>query len=291
MNCRDDFDEVIENLKYIDTSYPKAMGDELSSKAFNENMNTIEFRLNLLYEKTRLLQDLADYAREFITTEIEAKKASFKEKLKLISEVTDSYRDKNSVAQLVPLIACAEQIEDRDGSIIPPMEIADKKIVPPGNTLAAAKIKSVTGRSIAAKFSTNYDQLSDNTPANTVYISDSVFPGGLDEEVTITLETNENEMNYIDIPVTNGEITKYTITLQNGSKKEITPEDKYIDDAKIKSVTVNINTKNYSVVTQSVKENQNTSVFEQQDNAGHDTISDKTREIIRSVNEKEISKA
>ena len=286
----DNSDNILEILKYTEGDYPSGMGEGLSSSEYNNNMSIIELRLNVLYQKIKYMQELVDYTKNYVISEIKNRNEEFKEKLKIISEVTDIYRDQSSVAQIVYLTQCSEQITDRDGSIVKPMIISDKKLVPPGNTVSSLRINSVVNNSSAIKYSSNYENLKNGEAGSAIYLSDNIMAGGLDENVNIQFDEGSS-INYIDIPVINGDIATYEITYTNDSKKEITPLDKYIEAADIKEILIKIKSRNYTEINQQVSKEKRGSIFDSTDDVEPFlSISSEKQKIIQSSNESEIHK-
>ena len=286
----DNSDNILEILKYTEGDYPSGMGEGLSSSECNNNMSIIELRLNVLYQKIKYMQELVDYTKNYVISEIKNRNEEFKEKLKIISEVTDIYRDQSSVAQIVYLTQCSEQITDRDGSIVKPMIISDKKLVPPGNTVSSLRINSVVNNSSAIKYSSNYENLKNGEAGSAIYLSDNIMAGGLDENVNIQFDEGSS-INYIDIPVINGDIATYEITYTNDSKKEITPLDKYIEAADIKEILIKIKSRNYTEINQQVSKEKRGSIFDSTDDVEPFlSISSEKQKIIQSSNESEIHK-
>lgn len=286
----DNSDNILKILGYTEGDYPSGMGEGLSSSEYNSNMSIIELRLNVLYQKIKYMQELVDYTKNYVISEIKNRNEEFKEKLKIISEVTDIYRDQNSVAQIVYLTQCNEQITDRDGSIVKPMVISDKKLVPPGNTVSSLRINSVVNNSSAIKYSSNYENLKNGEAGSAIYLSDNIMAGGLDENVNIQFDEGSS-INYIDIPVINGDIDTYEITYTNDSKKEITPLDKYIEAADIKEILIKIKSRNYTEINQQVSKKKRGSIFDSTDDVEPFlSISSEKQKIIQSSNESEIYK-
>lgn len=286
----DNSDNILEILRYTEGDYPSGMGEGLSSSEYNNNMSIIELRLNILYQKIRYMQELVDYTKNYVISEIKNKNEEFKEKLKIISEVTDIYRDQSSVAQIVYLTQCSEQITDRDGSIVKPMVISDKKLVPPGNTVSSLRINSIVNNSSAIKYSSNYENLKNGEAGSAIYLSDNIMAGGLDENVNIQFDEGSS-VNYIDIPVINGDVATYEITYVNDSKKEITPLDKYIEAADIKEILVKIKSRNYKEITQQISKEKRGSIFDSNNTEPFLSISSEKKKIIQSSNESEIRKS
>lgn len=286
----DNSDNILKILGYTEGDYPSGMGEGLSSSEYNSNMSIIELRLNVLYQKIKYMQELVDYTKNYVISEIKNRNEEFKEKLKIISEVTDIYRDQSSVAQIVYLTQCNEQITDRDGSIVKPMVISDKKLVPPGNTVSSLRINSIVNNSSAIKYSSNYENLKNGEAGSAIYLSDNIMAGGLDENVNIQFDEGSS-INYIDIPVINGDIATYEITYTNDSKKEITPLDKYIEAADIKEILIKIKSRNYTEINQQVSKKKRGSIFDSTDDVEPFlSISLEKQKIIQSSNESEIYK-
>lgn len=286
----DNSDNILKILGYTEGDYPSGMGEGLSSSEYNSNMSIIELRLNVLYQKIKYMQELVDYTKNYVISEIKNRNEEFKEKLKIISEVTDIYRDQSSVAQIVYLTQCSEQITDRDGSVVKPMIISDKKLVPPGNTVSSLRINSIVNNSSAIKYSSNYENLKNGEAGSAIYLSDNIMAGGLDENVNIQFDEGSS-INYIDIPVINGDIATYEITYTNDSKKEITPLDKYIEAADIKEILIKIKSRNYTEINQQVSKEKRGSIFDSTDDVEPFlSISSEKQKIIQSSNESEIYK-
>lgn len=286
----DNSDNILKILGYTEGDYPSGMGEGLSSSEYNSNMSIIELRLNVLYQKIKYMQELVDYTKNYVISEIKNRNEEFKEKLKIISEVTDIYRDQSSVAQIVYLTQCSEQITDRDGSVVKPMVISDKKLVPPGNTVSSLRINSIVNNSSAIKYSSNYENLKNGEAGSAIYLSDNIMAGGLDENVNIQFDEGSS-INYIDIPVINGDIATYEITYTNDSKKEITPLDKYIEAADIKEILIKIKSRNYTEINQQVSKEKRGSIFDSTDDVEPFlSISSEKQKIIQSSNESEIYK-
>lgn len=282
--------KILEILSSTDGDYPSAMGEGLSSSEYNSNMSIIELRLNVLYQKIKYVQELTEYIKSYIESEIKSKNEEFKEKLKIISEVTDVYRDQNSIAQMVYFTHCSEQIIDRDGKTVKAMDISDKKLVPPGNTVSTLRVKSIVSTSTAMKYSSTYNNLKNGESGGAVYLSENIINGGLDENITIQFE-NGATANYIDIPVINGDIVKYEVTYANNSKKEITPVDKYIEAVDIKEIAIQINSKNYQEIAQVNSTEKRGGIFDQINDEQVTSVTSETQKITQSLNESEVSKA
>lgn len=102
LKTSEDLNTAIEFVTTENVTYPSLIEDRLSSVQFNNSMQNIESQLNELYEKTRLLEDIRDYCKQYILSIIQMKEQDFKEKLKIIEDVADQFRDKDSISYTVP---------------------------------------------------------------------------------------------------------------------------------------------------------------------------------------------
>lgn len=114
--------DVISELAKERTLVPIEISDIMSSNELNTSFNYIEQELNNLYDSIRMLEQLGNYTKEYVTQQIETKENQFKEYLKTIEDVADLYQDTNSVSYLIQFLASKDTIRDRDGSIIPQMD-------------------------------------------------------------------------------------------------------------------------------------------------------------------------
>ena len=93
--------DVISELAKERILVPIEISDIMSSNELNTSFNYIEQELNNLYDSIRMLEQLGNYTKEYVTQQIETKENQFKEYLKTIEDVADLYQDTNSVSYLI----------------------------------------------------------------------------------------------------------------------------------------------------------------------------------------------
>lgn len=197
--------DVISKLAKERTLVPIEISDIMSSNELNTSFNYIEQELNNLYDSIRMLEQLGNYTKEYVTQQIETKENQFKEYLKMIEDVADLYQDTNSVSYLIQFLASKDTIRDRDGSIIPQMDITNHHLEMPGTILAKANLNNITHVSDIDCYNNSYHNLLNEQPGVSIYFSDVSLLGGLMEDVSATI-SNPQLYNYININVTNADI-------------------------------------------------------------------------------------
>ena len=106
-----DFLTSLATLKSTDLS-PGTISSEMKASEFNNLMNNIESALNTLYVKLRTLNDIHDYIKKYIQTEINDKRKEIQENLKIIEDLSDSYTNFDYVTELVPFLINQNEIID-----------------------------------------------------------------------------------------------------------------------------------------------------------------------------------
>lgn len=197
--------DIISELAKERTLIPIEISDTMMSDELNTSFNYIEQELNYLYDSIRMLEQLGNYTKEYVTQQIETKESQFKEYLKTIEDVADLYQDTNSVSYLIQFLASKDTIRDRDGSIIPQMNITNHHLEMPGTILAKANFNNITYTSDIDCYNNSYNNLLNDQPGVSIYFSDMSLMGGLIEDVSATI-SNPQLYNYININITNADI-------------------------------------------------------------------------------------
>ena len=187
--------DVISELAKERTLVPIEISDIMSSNELNTSFNYIEQELNNLYDSIRMLEQLGNYTKEYVTQQIETKENQFKEYLKTIEDVADLYQDTNSVSYLIQFLASKDTIRDRDGSIIPQMDITNHHLEMPGTILAKANLNNIAHVSDIDCYNNSYHNLLNEQPGVSIYFSDVSLLGGLIEDVSATI-SNPQLYNY-----------------------------------------------------------------------------------------------
>ena len=205
LKISEDLNAAIKFVTTENTTYPSLIEDRLSSTQFNNSMQNIENQLNELYEKIRLLEDIRDYCRQYILSIIQMKEQSFKEKLKIIEDVADQFRDKESISYAVPFQYCSDVIADRDGTIINKMNIINGSLGQSYTLIDAAKISNISYTTNAQCYNNNYNDILDGLSGRSYYILDDPIYGGIVENCTVMFDKSY-DCNLFNIDVSNTQI-------------------------------------------------------------------------------------
>ena len=117
-----DFASSIEFLSSDFSADIRQMAGTLSSADFNATWQYVEYELDLLYEKTRVLEDCIGYVKKTLNEDIQKRQAQLSEKMKTIEGHADSYLNHSFVAKSVSLTGGTGGT-DRDGSYLPAADV------------------------------------------------------------------------------------------------------------------------------------------------------------------------
>lgn len=225
-----------------------AFSDTMDSASANTTWQQIEAELNALYEKTRLLEDIRDYAKAYITQQITEKRNKIADRLKVIESAADDFADKSHITHSVPFYGNSQIVYDRDGSAVTPMDDVNGKLEVGGTTLYNAAIQNVTTGSLQVEAELrdeNFDNLKNHKPARCVYCVFYPVSGGIDKEITLMLRQNTH-LNFISAKPANCTLKSITLILPNGTEKEIDPGVSSIDDIEVQAVRITMHAKLYT---------------------------------------------
>ena len=212
------FDYNIEQLtKPIDLQIKK-QGKVLESEKFNSSLVSIQKNLDILYEKTRYLEDSIDYARTFLDQKI----TTFSNRINtIISSVEDIYNINNNMSYLDYAVAFKENnvdSTDREPNYrVKPCSIngTDKVLTLSNNVSQAYKINSINRLCQQVPYDSNLADLSKGDKYRVLYIEDKPFTNGAIETFTCYLPYS-SEVNYTDVKGVNCNVENITLVYPNG---------------------------------------------------------------------------
>lgn len=150
INTAQDFDSALayvsEDIDYVNA---KISGD-MNSASFNRIFLDIEEKINVLYEKIRLLEDIRDYTKLFVVRVVQERRTKIMENLKTIETLTDETKNKGSIAYAV-IPEEKEVIYDRDGSIVSPFENLNGTLIFPGQCLTSETALNIINKGTVAE--------------------------------------------------------------------------------------------------------------------------------------------
>ena len=238
--------EIIDSLqKEAKSGGLGSIGEIMSASEINSIAHAIEERLDALYEKTRLLEELDNFTREYAIKQITEKEALFKERFKIIEDVSNSYKDTSSVSVLVPFVPSNDVITDRDGTELPKMLIKDGGLEAAGTILSRAQINDVKIKSNRTPYNNSYRNLVNGKLGTSYYIEDATVKDGIKEECTVTLKRHA-KINSIDIEPINCTLSDCRIINENGIDEKIDSFSSFASDRTILGIKFTLTARNYS---------------------------------------------
>ena len=109
-----DFDYNLKQIKQEIDSDIQLQDEVMDSEKMNNTFSTIESNLNLLYEKTRYLEDAIEYAKTFTEVKINEYTAEINSMIKSISDISNISRNMGYVQYEVPFTENVVDIPDRN---------------------------------------------------------------------------------------------------------------------------------------------------------------------------------
>lgn len=269
INTSEDFNSA---LSYVSSEmdYVNAkLSGEMNSTLFNYTFTEIENNINILYEKIRLLEDIKDYTKEFVTRAIRERRTKIIENLKVIETLTDELQSKDSIITIITPNN-NEAVYDRDGTEISQLENDDGILIIPGITLALEEASSIVNNGpieqidvtrndpVEGDYST-IDQvlLAGPEPFATcalpirnsscqcdIYDSKEPIESGLKVSYDIIFSGREN-CNYINFNPVNCEILDVKLYNSDNVITQLNNNDRYFPLTRVVKATVIVQCKNY----------------------------------------------
>ena len=244
INTANNFDEAIIYLKDSNNKYPNTLTEKMDSNSFNESMKAIEDKLNNLYEKIRITEDLNKYCKNYIIEQIRLKEKQFKEKLKIIENLRDQFSDVEYISYNVPFEVSEDVIKDRDGSIIKNMIVEDTILKQSSVTIENIPLSTVTFYNDSSCYYNNsQSNLIDNNASSSYYLLNEPQYNGITETYNILFNKNYF-CNFIDISLVNCDIKQCLLILTDSSKIEV-EANTYFNVKEIKGIELKINCNKY----------------------------------------------
>ena len=230
------FNDYVEKAQEMESN----LGDKIVAQtgtmranSFNDNFEYFEKKLNELYEKTRVLQNISEYTRTFLRTQIVTQKQELYELLKEAETTRDSIK-KDGYRTRTVLFAedlTAKKI-DRDGTEIAPTSISDGKITLLGKEEEFVPIKNIAVERSAALSASNNKYILNGDPARNLYLLDGPAPNGVSETYKIQFEkesyvTSVNaesvnaKVNIVDLVDKSNKRIQVTDQAETGFKKQL----------------------------------------------------------------------
>lgn len=180
----------------------KYQEDYFNSEDYNYTLKNIEYNLNTLYEKARVLQDVIAYTKEYVKQNIYEITDECKSILNDIEDNVDSLKQSNYITLNVSFLESTGSYLDRDSRTLPKNAIYDGTITLSGKEKETLKIKTVSQANNYKPYNSNITNLITNQPYRSFYMLDAPISNGLKEEISVEFEV-ENIINQLNIVTSN----------------------------------------------------------------------------------------
>lgn len=212
------FDYDIEQItKPIELNIKK-QGSVMNSVNFNTSLQSIEHNLNILYEKTRYLEDSIDYARTFLDQKITAFEDRITSTIKSIEDIKSINKNMSYLDFSVPFQRNKVDSTDRNKDYkVEPCELMNnnKVLTLSSHANQTYKLSSINKVSESVPYDSNVDDLLTNNKYRAIYIEDRPAKEGIVEKHTCYLPYAV-EVNNINITPVNAKAYDVTLVYPNG---------------------------------------------------------------------------
>ena len=213
------FDYNIEQLeKPINLNITK-QGNVMNSDNFNSSLQSIQDNLDILYEKTRYLEDSIDYARTFLDQKIEAYGKRINTIISSIEDISAINKNMSYLDFIVPFQENVVDHKDRNKNYkVKPCMISgnDKVLTLSNNAQEEYEITSISRSCTQVSYDSNLDEFSKgNNNYRAIYIEDKPLQSGVLETFTCYLP-HAVEVNYIKTKAINSRIENIVLVYPNG---------------------------------------------------------------------------
>lgn len=251
MKNKFDFDKNLEFLinTKVDTSKAKEQDKILKSDDYNNTFQMVEDSLNLLYEKTRTIQNLIDYSNSFIRSEIDNTISDCKTLLSNIENNRDLIKDSAYINYNVKLQSIFDTYADRNNSPIKGVEMHNGVITLSNNTIEDIDLNNVV---IESQFSNNNilntaSEIISDKNYRTFYMFNRTQKSPIKEKITIHFSKIKT-INKINLTPSNCTITSIEYTYEDGSVEIVEGYNVNIfKNRNVKNISINIESKNYMI--------------------------------------------
>ena len=213
------FDYNIDQLtKPIDLNIKK-QGRVLDSDKFNTSLLSIQKNLDILYEKTRYLEDSIDYAKSFLDQKLNTFSNRINTIISSVEDISNINKNMSYLDYAVPFKENATASHDRDRNYkVNPCSIngSDKVLTLSNNISQIYTITSINRVCEQVPYDSNIEAfVNDDEKYRTLYLEDKPFTEGATETLTCFLPY-ASEVNYVKVNGVNCSTENITLVYPNG---------------------------------------------------------------------------
>ena len=270
LNDEIDFEYNIEQLNKPLTLDIKKQNAELDSDRINSTFQSIEDDLNTLYQKTRYLEEVIDYAKTFISLKIDEYTSQMNATIKSIENIKKVSKNLGYIEYNVPFKQNTFAIADRNKNYkINPCKLKETNIDEIKNDLIILddrvclnhKYNSLVRKCEQIPYDENLNDLLLDKNYKVTYIEEKPIQNGVTETITIYL-SEPSEVNELDISPINCSVENIRYIYANGIEENagkyvtgIEPESRVTTHIKFDLKCMGYNTVVYELDTDKMTTN------------------------------------
>lgn len=200
------------SIKFILSGLTDEMNTDLiyqtrtfDSESFNSTFDVIESRLNNLYEKTRVMEDVIKYIKEYLEQAIYSTAKECRSILNSIEDNRDKLKTNSYISYDVALLEGNGSYVDRDNSQLPHCSTNNNAVTLSGSIFSNIPIKITERKKGYTPYKSSLESLKEGNVYRVFYYLDGQVNGGIKEDIYIELAT-PSVINFIDIIPSNCQI-------------------------------------------------------------------------------------
>lgn len=271
-----DLQNYLSELQTTVIMNPVDLSERMNASEMNATEQDIYNLLNILYTRVRILEDIKDYMRTHILSEIANKKKDFQKVISEIEKNTDTYTTDKKKGVVIPYTWSHDTVTDRDGTELSPLIYNDTRIYPQGYTAYHTNISTINHNSMDIPFDLKKNEQSGYYEVR--YLKDK--PDVVDDAVTILFK-EPRVINYVECHVYNADVSASYLTETNDTID--IPLNQYIEPITAYGLTLELVSDVYEEISQNVDKKETAvdsfSKFNQTKNILLDTESDTASNI------------
>lgn len=274
-----DLQNYLSELQTTVTMNPVNLSERMNASEMNATEQDIYDLLNILYTRIRILEDIKDYMRTHILSEIANKKKDFQKVISEIEKNTDTYTTDKKRGVVVPYTWSHDTVTDRDGTELSPLVYDDARIYSQGYTAYRTDISTIGHNSMDIPFDLKKSEQGGYYEVR--YLKDK--PDMIDDIVTILFK-EPKVINYVECHIYNANVSASYLTETNDTVD--IPLNQYIEPVTAYGLTLELVSDVYEEVSQNVDKKEaavdSFSGFNQTSSTLLDTESDTASNIVNN---------
>lgn len=215
-----DFDYTIDLLNEELDLNIQLQDDTMDSNKMNKSFESIEYNLNKLYEKTRYLEDIIDYAKTFLTIKIDNYCNDINSSIKSIEDISKIDKNLGYIDYNVPFVKNTIDIKDRNKNYkITPCAIKNNVLTLSNRISDSYEYLSAIMKCEQKPHINNISSIKEDGFYRSIYLEEKPVNNGILETFTVYLD-EPREVNELNIKPVNCKIKNIRYVYINGIEEQ-----------------------------------------------------------------------